>query len=33
MITGHYGPGYIDLVKGKFDLYYTVYRAIKGYSS
>lgn len=32
-ITGHSGPGYYDLMKGKFDLYYTVYRAIKGYVS
>jgi len=32
-ITGHSGPGYYDLMRGKFDLYYTVYGAMKGYKS
>jgi len=32
-ITGHSGPGYYDLMRGKFDLYYTVYCAMKGYKS
>lgn len=30
MITGHYGPGYMERAQGMFTLYYSVYRAIKG---